>query len=138
MRIAVRMTMVVISLLAGVLTAGAASAAPATGFIPYTTPAAAVSYRYVGGPISCDSGYACAILDTSDGNHNWVFKFYYYNTYRLSYWHGSGSAYNHQTGGAAMRILDVNGRQLVCVPAGADIPVNWDPAWFIRLTPSPC
>lgn len=137
MRSAWRMAIVVSGLLASFLTS-AAEAAPATGFIPYTTPAAAVSYRYAGGPISCDAGYACAILDAANGDHSWVFKFYYYNTYRLSYWHGSGSAYNHQTGGAAMRILDVNGAQLACVPAGADVPAHWDPAWYIRLTPSRC
>jgi hypothetical protein len=132
------MTIVVLGLVTSLLTAGAAAANPDTGFAPGTTPAAAVRYQYTGGPISCDSGYACAIIDTNTGAHLWVFKFYNYDKYKLSYWSGPGSTYNHQTGGAAMRLLDVNSRLLVCVPAGGEIPVGWGPVWYIQLTPSPC
>jgi len=136
--IATRTTIVVIGLLLGLLVTGAPPA-PAVTYTPNTSPPAAVRYEYYGsGGLQCQSGYACTTLEYPAGVIRWVFKFYYYGTYSLSHWSGTGWAANSQTGGAAMRLLDRNGYQITCVPAGDWRYVNWDPVWFIRLTSSPC
>jgi hypothetical protein len=108
----------------------APSTSPAPAFIDTTT---ASNSWY------CRSGYVCALVQYPTGRYGWwEFGFYYYGTYKLSYWYGNGKIWNFQTGGAAARLLDYYGRQLKCVPAGASIDVNWTPVWYIKLTSSRC
>ncbi|MFI0453581.1 hypothetical protein [Actinomadura sp. 6N118] len=84
----------------------------------------------------CAHGNACA--SAIYGNGAYLFTFFRYASYGLSNWFGTGSAFNNQSGGAAMRLEDNNHRQLNCIPAGKSRYVDWTPVWFIRLTASPC
>ncbi|GGV35641.1 hypothetical protein GCM10010182_69590 [Actinomadura cremea] len=70
------------------------------------------------------------------GNGVYVFRFYRYGAYSLSYWTGVGGIVNNQTGGAAIR-YDSGGGQIGCVPAGHGRGgIGWNPVWRIRLTAS--
>ncbi|MGH3240510.1 MAG: hypothetical protein ACRDNL_09020 [Spirillospora sp.] len=90
-----------------------------------------------GGTYTCPSKYACAAVPYSKGAY--VFKFYNYGAYSLSYWHGRGSFANNQVDGAAARYDNVNGGQVGCVPAGIlRNGIDWEPIWRIRLTAARC
>ncbi|MFD0904613.1 hypothetical protein [Actinomadura sediminis] len=105
--------------------------------VPSTSPAVTRVFVPSGGSTSCPSGYACAGVPYGSGAY--VFKFYRYGSYSLSYWGGRGVLYNHQTGGAAARYDNSGGGQIGCVPAGVlRNGVNWDPVWRIRLTSAGC
>lgn len=112
------------------------SAASATTPAPTTSPAAARRYFTTAAYFTCPYQYACAVVPYSNGHY--IFDFYYYGTYRLSYWHGVGPMYNNQSGDAAARLLDINGHQVSCVPPPAVFGINWDPIWYVRLTSSHC
>jgi hypothetical protein len=110
---------------------------------PTTSPAAASRTFSTTSGFTCESGYACALVPYANGWY--TFKFYYYGTYYLSNWLGTGVAFNDQTGGAAMRLLDSSGGQLECIPgvgsdgiAQFDNDVDWGPIWRIQLTSSNC
>ncbi|NIK56107.1 hypothetical protein [Kribbella shirazensis] len=104
---------------------------------PTTSPAAASRKWYPGGSlVPCEPGYACAGVPWGTGG--FVFKFFSYGTYRLSYWHGSGDLTNAQTGTAAVRTLDQNGVQIGCRNPGGRARPSWDPVWYIRLTSYGC
>ncbi|TDW88282.1 MULTISPECIES: hypothetical protein [Kribbella] len=104
---------------------------------PTTSPAAASRKWYPGGSlVPCEPGYACAGVPWGSGG--FVFKFYSYGTYRLSYWHGSGDLTNAQTGTAAVRTLDQNGVQIGCRDPHERAFPSWDPVWYIRLTSYGC
>lgn len=109
-----------------------AVAAPA----PTTSPAAERRYFVTSLNITCRSGRVCAVVPYSNGWY--VFDFYYYGRYYLSWWYGNGFAINNQTGGAAARLLDQSGGQVICVPAGSTGYGSWTPIWSIRLTESRC
>ena len=65
---------------------------------PTTSPAAARRYWISGAHyLTCETGYVCAAVPYGGGYY--VFKFYYYGTYKLSYWYGTGYLANRQTGG---------------------------------------
>ncbi|MFC4052619.1 hypothetical protein ACFOY4_23270 [Actinomadura syzygii] len=104
---------------------------------PSTSPS--VDHRFVpdGGSFTCARSYACAVVPYSNGAY--VFNFYRYGGYSLSYWHGNGAFVNNQTDGAAARYDDANGHQVGCVPAGiARNGIDWNPIWRIRLTAAAC
>lgn len=104
---------------------------------PYTSPAAAQRYFQWHEEFWCESGYVCASVPHGGGYY--VFKFLQYGTYRLSYWYCCGLFHNSQTGDAAAKLLDINGRQLYCLnPYPGDIWVDWNPVWYIKLTSNPC
>ena len=87
--------------------------------------------------VGCPYHHGCAVVPY--GNGWYVFKFYYYGIYYLSYWLGSGFVINYQSAGAAMRFYNSAGVQVLCLPAeSAPIRMNWDPIWSIQLTASPC
>lgn len=104
--------------------------------VPTTSPTVSHLFLPYGEYTDCPSGYACAAVPSASGWY--VFKFYNYGGYSLSYWSGTGSVWNNQTGGAALRVDDVNGSQLRCIAAGTTKDVDWNPAWRIRLTSSGC
>ncbi len=104
---------------------------------PTTSPAVQRDWIPNGSTYECDRGYACATVKYGAGYY--VFRFYYYGTYALSNWYGDGYVLNNQTGGAAVRVLDVHGGQLLCESRSPwSRYVVWDPAWYIRLTSSSC
>jgi hypothetical protein len=103
---------------------------------PTTSPAAVRRYFTTADTFTCAYQYVCAAVPYGTGSY--IFDFYYYGTYRLSYWHGVGAIINNQSGGAAARLLDINGHQVTCVPPPASFFINWDPIWYIRLTSSHC
>lgn len=104
---------------------------------PTTSPSAAVRYFSTNfDDYSCASGYACVQIPY--GNGWYVFKFYYYGTYYLSDWYGSGFPFNHQTDGAAMRLLNSSGGQIQCIPPITAPEVNFDAVYRIQLTSSAC
>ncbi len=118
---------------------GRSAAAPALATpAPSTSPS--VTHQFVpdGGGFTCESGYACAGVPYSTGVY--VFKFYYYGSYSLSYWFNTGFVINNQTGGAAFRIYNSSGGQVRCFPASPNPQngVDWDPIWSVRLTSSGC
>lgn len=104
---------------------------------PATEPGA--TYRYYSGSktVSCERGYACASAPYWLGYY--IFKFYDYGTYKLYRWLGTGSLANNQTGGASVRLLDVNKRRLKCRQAGTGWgDVNWDPVYYIQVSRYAC
>lgn len=112
-------------------------AATAARAVPTTSPVVQHTYLKQGEHTTCPSGYACAAVPYSTGAY--VFKFYEYGGYSLSYWGGTSEALNNQTGGAAMRLDNVNGTQVRCIAPPAHVyDADWDPIWRIRLTASSC
>jgi len=105
---------------------------------PSTSPAVTHVYLPSGSSTTCPSGYACAAVPYGSGWY--VFKFYDYGGYSLSYWGGKGQVVNNQTGTAAMRIDNVNGGQVRCFPPTGIVvgDIDWDPIWRVRLTSSGC
>ena len=90
---------------------------------------------------TCEPGLACASVPYGGGWY--VFKFYAYGTYNLSNWYGTDTAFNDQTGGAAMRLYNGSNAQVECIRgqdpiAHFDMNVNWTPIYKIRLTSSAC
>jgi hypothetical protein len=130
---------------AGLLGAlGTAVIAPApaqAASAPTTSPAAASRVYHSTWGFTCESGYACASVPYGSGWY--VFKFYNYGTYSLSNWFGTDTAFNDQTGGAAMRLSNGSDVQVECIAgqtpeAHFDTDVNWTPIYKIRLTASTC
>jgi len=121
---------------------GAARSASVAAAEPSTSPAPARRvWVSVGELHDCPTGYACATPSwgANGANGGWEFQFYNYGTYSLSNFTGnSGSINNSQTGNAGMRILDQNGKVIRCQWAGTADSVNWDPVWYISLSPTPC
>lgn len=134
------------TLLVGCVTAGEDETREITDNLaqaPTTSPAAVSRTFSTTWGFTCESGYACALVPY--GNGWYTFKFYYYGTYYMSNWSGIGVAYNDQTGGAAMRLLNSSGGQIECIRgvgadgiAHFDDAVDWGPIWRIRLTASNC
>lgn len=118
---------------------GAAKSASVAAAEPSTSPAPARRvWVSIGEVHDCPAGYACA-TPSWGANGGWEFQFYNYGTYSLSNFTGnSGSINNSQTGNAGMRILDQNGKLIRCQWAGTADSVNWDPVWYITLSPTPC
>jgi hypothetical protein len=123
-------------------TAHAASAEPPTtpsvvAALPSTSPSVTREYIAPGRVKVCPQAFACANVPAGDGGW-YAFSFTRYGTYSLHSWTGVGPAVSRQTGGAAFRWYDVNGRQLGCLRPNERKDINWSPVWSIRLTESPC
>jgi hypothetical protein len=121
-----------------VTVSGQAAPAAAAASPPSTSPAVEHPFVPPGGSFTCLSGFACAGVPYSNGTY--VFKFIHYDGYSVSFWHGSGFVINNQTGGAAIRIDDVNGHQVRCFSPNPNPVngVNWEPIWRVRLTAGGC
>ena len=124
---------VVTALLVAVAATPAQAASP-----PNTSPAAASRQWTPNGGYACEWGYVCTQIPYGGGYY--VFKFYYYGRYNLSNWFGYTYTINAQTGGAALRLYDQYGSQVLCLggPNHYKDWVNWDPIWSIALTSTPC
>ncbi|MGW6277131.1 hypothetical protein [Kribbella sp. NPDC055071] len=105
--------------------------------LPSTSPSVTREYIPPGRAKVCPTAYACASVPAGDGGW-YAFSFTRYATYSLYSWTGQGTAVSRQTGGAAFRWYDVNGRQLGCLRPNERKDINWSPVWSIRLTESPC
>jgi hypothetical protein len=121
---------------------GTAKAASAAAAEPTTSPAAVRRYRIAAGSSNdCPSGYACATANY-DSSGGWLFEFYSYGTYSLNNWYGygpNGGISNGQTGDAGVRLLDRNGNVVRCQWAGTAVnDIDWEPIWYISLSPTPC
>ena len=105
--------------------------------LPSTSPSVSREYVPSSGVKVCPTAYACATVPAGDGGW-YAFSFTRYGTYSLHAWTGTGVGLSRQTGGAAFRWYDVNGRQLGCLRPNERKDINWTPVWSIRLTESPC
>lgn len=86
--------------------------------------------------VTCPVGRACAVVPYGGGWY--VFNFYRYGTYAMSWWYGWGWVMNNQTGGAAVRLGNSGGGEVRCLPPNGWVSIAWTPIWSIRLTASPC
>jgi hypothetical protein len=144
MRTKHRTFLAVVGLLASFLTAAPAAAQGETAHsetaaaAPTTSPAARHrTWLPAGSTYTCESGFACATVRYGQGFY--LFKFYAYGTYALQNWYGDGYVWNAQTGGASVRVLGSGGGQLLCEARSPWVRyVDWNPAWYIRLSPGGC
>jgi hypothetical protein len=103
---------------------------------PATEPGAKYVYFSWNKTVSCETGYVCASVPLTWGYR--IFKFYYGGTYKLYDWQGTGSMANNQTGGWSVRLYDANKHQIKCRNRTGWGDVNWDPAYYLRLSTYPC
>jgi hypothetical protein len=130
-----------VGVLTALLTAIVAPTPAQAASAPTTSPSAASRVFQSNSAFTCESGYACAAVPYGSGWY--IFKFYNYGTYYLSNWYGTGTAFNDQTGGAAMKLYNSSGTQVECIQgqtpeAHYDQNVDWTPIGNIRLTSSTC
>ncbi|MFJ9907396.1 hypothetical protein ACIRVK_31645 [Streptomyces sp. NPDC101152] len=100
---------------------------------PTVSPAVRTAYAGAGGGVYCQSGYFCAsVWDPTAGQFK-IFFFYSCTRYTLSNWIDWAEAQNSQTEGATARLYGFGGGVLQTIPAdNAVYAVNWTPVYSIR------
>lgn len=111
-------------------------AAGVTSFAAHTptvSPAAPFTYGAPGTSYRCNSGNLCESVWDPVHHAYRDYRMYYCHRYYLSYWSGTGSFVDNQTGGVKSSFYGQRGNVLRSFRAPhANTFLSWSPVWSIR------